>query len=272
MDELIAYFDSIPSSHRTLILMSGLVFFWSLEGLAPLASFKYNKWRHALPNLFFTLTTAIVNFAFAYFIIKASDAAVTGGWGVVQWLGDSLLLQLFVGILILDLVGAYLVHWVEHQVPWMWKFHIIHHSDTTVDASTALRHHPGESVFRAIFTLLAVILTGAPIWMVMLYQTLSAMVSQFNHSNIRLPRWVDKSFGYLLVTPNMHRVHHHETVPYTDSNYGNMFSIWDRLFGTYAHLNPEQIVFGLDVFDKREEHLGDLLGLPFDGKGDKEKI
>ncbi len=266
MDELIAYFDSIPSSHRTLILMSGLVFFWSIEGLAPLVSFKYNKWRHALPNLFFTLTTAIVNFAFAYLIVKASDAAVNGDWGVVQWLGDSIWLRLLVGILILDLVGAYLVHWVEHQVPWMWRFHIIHHSDTKVDATTALRHHPGESVFRALFTLLAVIITGAPIWMVMLYQTGSAMLSQFNHSNMNLPKWVDRTIGYLIVTPRMHRVHHHEEVPYTDANYGNIFSFWDRIFGTYKHLDAEQIVYGLDVFDKREENLGDLLGLPFNGR------
>ena len=271
MEDFIAYFNSIPSSHRTLILMCGLVFFWSFEGLAPLVKQRYSKWRHALPNLFFTLTTAIVNFLFAYFIIKASDAAVSGEWGVLQWMGDNFWLQLFIGLLLLDLVGAYLVHWVEHQVPWMWRFHIIHHSDTKVDATTALRHHPGESVFRAVFTLLAVLITGAPIWMVMLYQTLSAMLSQFNHSNIRLPKWVDKSFGYLLVTPSMHRVHHHEVVPYTDANYGNMFSIWDRLFGTYMHLEADQIVYGLDVFDKQESNLGDLLGLPFDGKPYKNK-
>ncbi len=251
--------------------MTGLVFFWSLEGLAPIVSFKYNKWRHALPNLFFTVTTAVINLLFAFIIVRASDVAQAGEWGLVHWIGDSLWLQLILGLLLLDLVGAYLVHWIEHQVPWMWRFHIIHHSDTKVDATTALRHHPGESVFRAVFTLFAVVLTGAPIWMVMLYQSLSALLSQFNHSNLNLPLWVEKSLGYLLVTPRMHRVHHHEVVPYTDANYGNMFSIWDRLFGTYAQLEPEEIVYGLDVFDKREEHLGDLLGLPFNGQPYKNK-
>ena len=180
-------------------------------------------------------------------------------------------MQLIVGLLLLDLVGAYLVHWVEHQIPWMWRFHIIHHSDTKVDATTALRHHPGESVFRAAFTLLAVLVTGAPIWMVMLYQSLSALLSQFNHSNLKLPLWVDKSIGYILVTPRMHRVHHHEVVPYTDANYGNMFSIWDRIFGTYEHLETDQIIYGLDVFDKREGNLRDLLGLPFNGRPYKNK-
>ena len=97
------------------------------------------------------------------------------------------------------------------------------------------------------------------------------MLSQFNHSNMNLPRWVDRTIGYLIVTPRMHRVHHHEEVPYTDANYGNIFSFWDRIFGTYKHLDAEQIVYGLDVFDKREENLGDLLGLPFNGRAYKNK-
>jgi len=266
MDSIISYFETIPSLHRTLILMGGLMFFWSLESIVPIITFKYKKWRHALPNLFFTATTAIVNLAFAFLIIRASDAASSAGWGVLTFLQSGTVLSLIVGLLLLDLIGAYLAHWVEHKVHWMWKFHIIHHSDTQVDASTALRHHPGESVIRAVFTLLAVVITGAPMWMVMLYQSSSALLSQFNHANLSIPAWLDRPMGLLIVTPRMHRVHHHETLPYTDANYGNLFSLWDRLFGTYMTLDSSEIVYGLDVFDKREENLSDLLGLPFDGR------
>ena len=266
MEQLISYFGEIPSSHRTLLLMAGLLFFWLIEGVIPITRFHYKKWRHALPNLFFTLTTAIVNFAFAYLIVKGSDAAVDGSWGILNWIALPIWMELLLGLMLLDLIGAYFIHWLEHQVHWMWKFHVIHHSDEHVDSSSALRHHPGESVFRAVFTLLAVLVCGAPMWLVMVYQTSSALLSQFNHSNIKLPSWFNKSIGLLIVTPVMHRVHHHDEVPYTDKNYGNIFPFWDKIFGTYDHLDAEKIHLGLDVYEKRESHLGDLLGLPFDGK------
>lgn len=266
MDAIIDYFSTIPSLHRTILLVGALMFFWILEGLVPLSAMRYDKWRHALPNLFFTLTTAIINFAFALVIVMASDNAVENGVGLLQWVSLPLVAQLALGLLLMDLIGAYLVHWVEHRVPWMWRFHVIHHSDSTVDSSTALRHHPGESVFRAAFTLLAVVVVGAPIWMVLLYQSVSALMSQFNHANLSIGEGVDKALSLLIVTPGMHRVHHHAEMPLTDTNYGNIFSLWDRLFGTFARVPASELQLGLDVFDQRENHLGDLLKLPFDGK------
>lgn len=266
MDSITTFFDTISSGQRTLLLMGGLMFFWTLEGLLPIVSFRYTKWKHAGPNLFFTLTTAVVNFAFAYLIVKGSDVTVAGGWGILNWIQLPLWMELLLGLMVLDLIGAYFIHWTEHKVHWMWKFHVIHHSDEHVDSTTALRHHPGESVFRAIFTLIAVLVAGAPMWLVMLYQSLSAFLSQFNHSNVKLPEWANATIGKIIITPDMHRVHHHAELPYTDVNYGNIFAFWDRLFGTYAELDRDKIEYGLDVYDKRESHLGDLLGLPFDGK------
>lgn len=269
LDQLITFFDTIPTWQRTLILAGGLTFFWVLEGAVPILRMQYNKTKHLWINLFFTGTTLVVNFLFAALIVLASDWVVKEGFGAVQMIAMPLLLKIIVGLLILDLVGAYLIHWIEHKVYWMWKFHVIHHTDLHVDTTTALRHHPVESVFRATFTLLAVVLAGAPIWLVMLYQSLSAFASQFNHANLRLPAWVERWARWIFVTPGMHRVHHHYTQPYTDTNYGNIFSIWDRLFGTYAELKPEEIVFGLDVYHKRDGHIGDLLKVPVDGESYK---
>ena len=129
----------------------------------------------------------------------------------------------------------------------MWRFHLIHHSDTHIDTTSANRHHPGESVFRLFFTVIAVGIIGAPIWLVMMYQSASVVLSQFNHANIRLPLWLDKTLSWVIVSPNMHKVHHHYVQPYTDSNYGNIFSIWDRIFGTYTTLAPEKITYGIDT-------------------------
>jgi sterol desaturase/sphingolipid hydroxylase (fatty acid hydroxylase superfamily) len=265
VEQLTEYFANIPSSHRTLILVSGLTIFWLLESAVPLFSFQYNKWKHAGINIFFTLTTIVVNFALAFILVKSSDWVVANDIGLLQWVAMPIWLYALVGLMLLDLIGAYLVHYVEHRVKWMWRFHLIHHTDQNVDTTTANRHHPGESVFRFVFTTMAVVIVGAPMWMVFLYQSLSVVLSQFNHSNIQMPEWLDKPLRWVIVTPNMHRVHHHYRLPYTDSNFGNIFSFWDRLFGTYAGAPNDKLKYGVDTFMAPDEanKVGTLLKIPF---------
>jgi sterol desaturase/sphingolipid hydroxylase (fatty acid hydroxylase superfamily) len=266
MESIINYFATIPPAHRTALLVGGIALFWIIESIVPLFSFKYKKVNHAGINIFFTLTTILVNFPMAFILVKSSDWAVANDFGIINWLPSMpMWAYAILGLMVLDLVGAYFVHWVEHKVKWMWMFHLIHHSDTNVDTTSANRHHPGESVFRFIFTTLAVIVTGAPMWMVFMYQSISVVLSQFNHANIGLPKWLDNFISYVIVTPDMHHVHHHYTQPYTDSNYGNIFSIWDRVFGTYMDLERSKIKYGIDTYmDPIEnEHIGPLLKIPF---------
>ena len=263
---LVDYFTTIPSSHRAAILAGGIACFWVWESAAPLFRFEYRKGRHALINIFFTLTTIVVNFALAFVLLQASDWAVARGVGVLFLLpGLPLLGQLAIGLLLLDLVGAWLPHWVEHKTPLLWRLHLIHHSDTTVDTTSANRHHPGESVVRFVFTTLAVLVAGVPMWMVFLYQALSVVLSQFNHANIALPPAIDRVIGWVFVSPDMHKVHHHFVLPYTDSNYGNVFSVWDRLFGTLMTMERAQVVYGIDTHMDPKEHgtVGALLTMPF---------
>jgi sterol desaturase/sphingolipid hydroxylase (fatty acid hydroxylase superfamily) len=143
--------------------------------------------------------------------------------------------------------------------------HLVHHSDHHVDTTTANRHHPLESVVRFIFTLLGVFVLGTPIGIVMLYQSLSVVLSQFTHANIQLPKKVDALLSYIIVTPHMHKVHHHYVLPYTDSNYGNIFAFWDRILGTYKNLSANKIVYGVDVFpnESQNSRVGSLLKQPF---------
>ncbi len=265
MDSIIRFFEQIPSSQRTIVLVSGFTFFWILENSLPLFVFKYNKWRHALLNIFFTLTTLLVNLGFAFVIISAADYTSRNQSGLLYLLPLPLWLHVILGVLLLDFIGAWLIHWVEHRVPFMWRFHIIHHTDTRVDVTTALRHHPGESVFRAAFTILAILVAGVPAGVVMLYQTLSALFAQLTHANLRMPRRLDRLLSYVLVSPHMHKIHHHYQLPLTDTNYGNIFSVWDRLFGTYAEAEPQDLVYGLDTHMERQQHshLGRLLLIPF---------
>ena len=265
MDALIAYFSTIPSSHRALILAGGIAFFWLWESAAPLVRFSYVKWSHALVNVFFTATTIVVNFALAFLLLRTSEWAVAHEVGALFLLGDlPVALQAVVGLLLLDLVGAWLPHFVEHHVPFLWRLHLVHHSDQAVDTTTANRHHPGESVVRFAFTALAVVVAGAPMWLVFLYQSVSVVLSQFNHANIALPRGMDRALAWVFVSPDMHKVHHHYTLPYTDTNFGNVFSVWDRLFRTYREMERTQVVYGVDTHMAPAEHttVGALLTMP----------
>ena len=267
IESIVNYFEHISSLHRALILAGGISFFWIIESFIPLFSFRYNKWKHASLNIFFTLTTIIINFAFALLIVKASDWAISHHFGLMQLVSMPLWVFMIVGLLLMDLIGAYLIHLIEHKVKWMWKFHMVHHADTHVDTTTANRHHPGESVFRAVFAMIAVLVCGAPMWLLMMYQSLSVVLSQFNHANMRLPLWLDSAIGWVIVSPDMHKVHHHLARPQTDSNYGNIFSIWDRIFGTYNYTPIDSIVYGLDVLDNsQDENLAFQLKIPFDSK------
>ena len=260
LEAIIQYFHDIPSLHRTLIIVGGLTMFSLIESAVPLMSLDYSRWKHAKVNIFFTLTTILVNFVLAFILVWTSDMVVANQIGLLQMVSMPLWAQMIIGLMLMDLIGAYTAHWVEHHVVWMWRFHVVHHTDQNVDVTTANRHHPGESVIRFIFTILATALVGAPMWLVFFYQSMSVVLSQFNHANLILPKWLDKWLVYIICTPNMHHVHHHYRMPYSDTNYGNIFSLWDRLFGTYTEVDNSKLVYGVDTHMSPQE-TSDVIGI-----------
>jgi sterol desaturase/sphingolipid hydroxylase (fatty acid hydroxylase superfamily) len=204
----------------------------------------------------------------AFLLLRTADWVQANNFGLINWLPEMpIALYALLGVLFLDFFGAYLAHYTEHKVKPLWMVHLVHHSDHKVDTTTANRHHPIESVIRFSFTLFGVFLVGTPIAIVMLYQSLSLISTQFTHANIKISPQVDKLLSYLIVSPDMHKVHHHYKLPYTDSNYGNIFSIWDRVFGTYMELDRDGIVYGVDTFpdEVKNSSLKELLKQPFQG-------
>ena len=139
------------------------------------------------------------------------------------------------------------------------------HADNNVDVTTGLRHHPLESVWRGIFFYIGIFVSGAPMYAVLLYQTALVFITGFTHANISLPSWLDRAISWVLVSPNMHKVHHHWKQPYTDSNYGAVFSIWDRLLGTFMKLDPSKLKYGLDQYypNEKDEDFISLMKRPF---------
>lgn len=265
---IVNYFQSLEQRplERLVLLVGGLLFFWILEGAIPLAKLTYrkNKWQHAGVNFTFTVFHLILHTGLAVLIVQLSDWCRSASVGLVYWTEAGIGGTILIGILALDF-SSWLVHWVMHNQPFLWRFHVIHHSDTKVDVTTGLRHHPGDSLLRGIFFMLLILLSGAPMYSVMIYQTLVVVSTAFTHANISLPASVDRYLSWLLVSPNMHKVHHHWKQPYTDSNYGAVFSIWDRLFRTWTHLPAEQIRYGLDRYypAEKDESVVDLMAYPF---------
>ena len=203
----------------------------------------------------------------AFLLLSASDWAIKNNFGILQWIPNlPLWTEVVLGVILLDFVGAYLPHYTEHKIKPLWMIHLVHHSDPNVDTTTANRHHPLESVIRFLFTMVGVFLLGTSIGIIMMYQALSVLSTQFNHANIKLPKKVDRCISYFMVSPDMHKIHHHYRLPYTDTNYGNIFSIWDRLLGTFSYYETEKIVYGVDVFPDEVKNIQfwSLLKQPFE--------
>lgn len=268
-DSIINYFQTLEQRplERMAFLVGGLLFFWIIEGSIPLIrmSYKKNKLRHAAINFSFTVIHLIIHTFLAILIVKLSDWCRTAEFGLVYWLNASVLWTIVISFLVLDFFGGWLVHITEHKVKFLWRFHIIHHADNNVDVTTGLRHHPGESVLRGLFFFMGIVVSGAPMYAVMIFQTLLVLSTAFTHANISLPVWLDKALSYILVSPNMHKVHHHWKQPYTDSNYGAVLSIWDRMLGTFMKLEPKDIRYGLDRYypNEKDEDFASLMKRPF---------
>lgn len=235
-----------------LLVMSCAVL-WSLESRMPLYRYADGRWRRALPNIMLTVLVVLVNLAAgAMRVLDAPPAQVPR-----LTLGMTLL----AGIVALDF-SAYVAHVALHKIPLAWRFHRVHHSEDEVDVTTAFRQHPAETVWRILWQWPAIVILELPAWLVVVYLTLSSLNAQLEHANLRVPDRVDRVLRLLFVTPNMHKAHHSRAQHETDSNYANLFSIWDRLFGTYTReVDFATLRYGLD--DHRTRRLRGLMRMPF---------
>ena len=256
----------LTTTEQALLLAGSFLFFTLLESVIPLLRMKYKRIRHTGINLFFILTSFIVSFPFAFLAVYSSEWVMSHNFGLLNLVEFPAWLYILSGVMMLDFLTSYLPHYIQHKIKWMWKFHLVHHTDNWVDTSTANRHHPGETVISMLFLVGAIFVLGVPAWLVILHQFIAVAFSQFTHANISLPHKLDKAISWLFISPNVHKVHHHHTQPLTDTNYGNIFSLWDRLFGTFAVSDVSNLKYGIDTHPHEDEHnnMGKLLVIPFE--------
>jgi len=263
MDSIVAFFDSLSTAQLFLWVIACLLFVWVLEAIVPLFDHDYRKVRHDAVNLAFLGMSMVVNL-----LVRLSTAGVFV-WiherrvGLLQWASLPTWAELLIAVAALDLFAQYVAHFVLHRVKWMWKLHMVHHSDTSVDATTGTRHHPGDYLIRELFAIATVVVFGIPAGYYVLYRVVTVFFTYVTHANVRMPGWLDRALSVVFITPNIHKFHHHFERPWTDTNFGNVFSFWDRAFGTLVYDDPTKVVYGLDVTDAtRDESIGYQLALP----------
>ena len=207
-----------------------------------------------------------VRFVFGTASVGAAQFAEERGWGLfnfIEWLGG---LEVIAVIIILDLM-IYTQHVLVHVIPFFWQFHVVHHSDLDLDVSSGLRFHPIEILGSMLFKVGLVIVIGPSPIAVVIFEVILNGMALFSHSNITLPDKLEHFLRYIIVTPDMHRIHHSVEKMETNSNFGFNLSIWDRLLGTYIHkakMEQSEIIIGLDRFRASDEFsLKNLILMPF---------
>lgn len=235
-----------------------------VETVIPLFPRSVRNRRHLGANFGLTAFTFGLNF-FMNGLLMMGTIWVSGhGAGLIQWLKVPLLGAIIVTVIVMDL-GGYAAHVLMHKFPLLWRAHLVHHSDPALDVSTSFRQHPMESLWRYGFLVVTAWGLGAPLAGIMLYRTLSAVNAVLEHANIRVPLRLDTAISWVWVTPNMHKLHHSRLKAETDSNYGNLLSLFDRLFGTFTpSVRVGAVRYGIDGYDDLElQKLHNLLKLPF---------
>lgn len=265
---------------RLLAFSTVFITLAAIELLAPRlerdemrGALKTRRWVTNLAMV--VLSSVALRIVFPLAAVGTALWAQSSGYGLFPLLGLPLWAAGILAFLILDF-AVWLEHVVSHKWPWLWRIHRMHHADTGFDLTTALRFHPLEIVLSMIWKAAIIIALGAPPVAVLVFEIVLNGAAMFNHANIRLPKTADTLLRLLIVTPDMHRIHHSTDMRETDSNYGFNLAIWDRMFSTYTQ-SPRRgdtaIEIGLSEWrDGRTAQLGWALALPFSSKPDARSL
>ena len=254
---------------KRAVPVASLLLLAALEGWLPFWSGRAGRLRHYGRNVLLgALNVVLVVAVFSGPLRGVSDWVAAERFGVVHWLGLSGGWALLAGLVLFD-GWMYAWHRANHRIGFLWRFHRVHHSERDLDVTSAVRFHPGEIAMSTVLRLGVLALLGVGLPMLLVYEMALAPVIQFHHSNVRTPGWFDDALRTLIVSPNMHRVHHSELRAEHDGNYASIFSFWDRMFGSHRRRADLLAVdIGLGSFRDREWlTLAGMMRTPLRGRG-----
>ncbi len=256
------------STIRMLIFVGGIIFFLIIELIVPYRASsvsKVKRWANNLSLAFFN--SLILHLVFSTTIITTAHYVTNNKLGVmnlVQMSGLPHCLRILLIIVVLDFV-LYIWHVLNHLIPLFWRFHRVHHSDLNMDVSTATRFHIGELAISAVIKIALIFFVGPAITTVIIYECAVVFCAQFHHSSLKVPKWLEYVLWILFVPPSMHRIHHSVIRKEMDSNYGTIFSVWDRIVGTLVtRVDQSKIRIGIGAYqDTAKLNLHNLMVMPF---------
>ncbi len=249
---------------RTAVFWGGFVLFLSLELLMPYRPNTVSKLRRVAINLAIALLNGvIVTLLFRASTMKAVFYVTEARFGLLNMLAIPYWGRLLVTVVVMDF-ALYIWHLLNHEMPLLWRFHQVHHSDLNMDVSTASRFHTGEIMMSSAVKITLIYFLGAEILGVIVFESLLVFAAQFQHSSVKVPAGFGRIYWLLFVPPAMHRIHHSVVIRERNTNYGTIFSLWDRIFGTLLkEVDQENIVIGLGAYrDPKALLINHLLLMP----------
>lgn len=256
---------------RLVFLVGMLAIMGVWETIAPGRQLLVNRWLRWVNNLgLVALNTALLRILFPAAAVGLAALAAENGWGLLNQFDVAPLLAVLISVVLLDF-AIWMQHVVFHAVPILWRLHRVHHADPDYDVTTGLRFHPIEIILSMLIKFSVILVLGPPLVAIIIFEVLLSACAMFNHGNVRLPAAVDRVLRWVIVTPDMHRVHHSVEDDEANSNFGFNLSWWDRLAGTYRdqpRKGHEGMTIGIRAYNAPKEvsWLPGMLALPFRGR------
>jgi len=250
---------------RLSLFLGGLLFFLVLELLVPYRLSTVSKVKRWINNAALTAFNSLtLQLLFAGAVVRTAMYVTSHHLGVLNMVEAPSWVKLFATVIFMDLM-LYVWHLLNHEVPFLWRFHRVHHSDLNMDVSTATRFHIGELAMSAVIKISLVFFLGATPFGVLIFESALVLCAQFHHSSLKVPRWFEAIFWILFVPPSMHRIHHSVIIKERNTNYGTIFSIWDRWLGTLlTDVDQKKLRIGVGAYQKPDKlNFNHLLVMPF---------
>ncbi|HYV92019.1 MAG TPA: sterol desaturase family protein [Chitinophagales bacterium] len=248
---------------QPLIIIGMLLLLWTVESFIPYFHHAVNRKKHTLNNLLATLISFVVNGALGVGLSFWMTYVADHHYGLLNMISLPPIISLVAGMLMIDFYD-YWFHTASHKIPFMWRWHRVHHSDTELDSTSSLRFHPFDIIAQAISWIPMFFLLGISSASFVIYFTFYIALIFLQHANIKIPRWIDKYGSYIFSTPGWHKMHHAADKKITDTHYGDVFTFWDRLFGTGGPIDINNIDFGIEYFrTEKEQSVKNLMLMPF---------
>jgi sterol desaturase/sphingolipid hydroxylase (fatty acid hydroxylase superfamily) len=238
----------------------------TVEIIIPFRKKSINRKGRWFANFLTTFLNIMILGALPVSFFSTSVYATKHGWGILNFFQTPFLLTLILTLFLRGFI-SFFTHYLSHKIPVLWRIHRVHHLDTEFDVSTTVRFHPFEFVINLIIGIPLIVIFGLSPWALLFYDLFDVVITIFSHSNLTLPSKIEKALRYIIVTPDLHRVHHSSHQPETDSNFSAVFPVWDLIFRTFktnTRVRQDEMKLGLEeVRDKRTNNILWLLISPF---------